>query len=142
MSQIDMRKLQEESNNILIKRMEMYDDILKKCHHRILYNSRLQRPYCFFQIPEFVFGVPLYNVSELRNYMMNSLKKNGFQLLYIDPNWLFIHWKVTSSKGLTKHTDVNVIKQDQKYKSTDTYKPTGGFIYDNPSLMNMADKFN
>tara|TARA_B100001094_G_scaffold113056_1_gene108990 strand:- start:320 stop:745 length:426 start_codon:yes stop_codon:yes gene_type:complete len=141
MSQIDMRKLREESDKRELKKIEMYDDILKKCHHRILYNSRLQRPYCFFQIPEFVFGVPLYNVSELRKYMMNSLNTNGFQLLYIEPNWLFIYWNV-KSKGLTKHTDVNIIKKQQNYKSTDTYKPSGNFIYDNPTLMNMADKFN
>ena len=26
-------------------------------------------------------------------------------------------------------------------KSTDTYKPSGNFIYDDKSLMNMTDKF-
>ena len=61
--------------------------ILQKCHKRIKYNSTLERTYCFFQIPEFVIGVPLYDINELRTYVMNSLGKDGFQLVYIEPNW-------------------------------------------------------
>ena len=36
---------------------------------------------------------------------------------------------------------VNQIKKDLDYKSINTYKPTGNFVYDDTSLMNMADKF-
>ena len=140
MSQIDMKELHATINKQSLKRMELYDSILKKCHTRILYNSGLQRTYCFYQIPEFVIGTPLYDVLELRNYIMNSLKTNGFDILYIDPNWLFIYWNVKGAKSLTKNT--NVTKQvKNQYKSTDTYKPTGNFIYDDSSLMNMTDKF-
>ena len=140
MSQIDMKELHATINKQSLKRMELYDSILKKCHSRILYNSGLQRTYCFYQIPEFVIGSPLYDVLELRNYIMNSLKTNGFDILYIDPNWLFIYWNVKGAKSLTKNT--NVTKQvKNQYKSTDTYKPTGNFIYDDSSLMNMTDKF-
>ena len=120
--------------------MELYDSILKKCHSRILYNSGLQRTYCFYQIPEFVIGTPLYDISELRNYIMNSLKTNGFKILYIKPNWLFIYWEVKGAKSLTKNTDITK-KIDTQYKSTDTYKPSGNFIYDDSSLINMVDKF-
>ena len=44
----------------------------------------------------------LYVYDGIRNYMMNSLKKNGFQLLYIEPNWLFIYWNKTGKKELTE----------------------------------------
>jgi len=140
MSQIDMKELYSTINQKTLKRMELYDSILKKCHSRILYNSGLQRTYCFYQIPEFVIGTPLYDISELRNYVMNSLKTNGFEILYVEPNWLFIYWNVKGAKSLTKNT--NVSKQvNNQYKSTDTYKPSGNLIYDDSSLMNMADKF-
>jgi len=140
MSQINMKDLYTKINEKSLKRMELYDSILKKCHNRILYNSSLQRKYCFYQIPEFIIGTPLYDINELRNYVMNSLKTNGFDLLYVEPNWLFIHWDVKGAKGLTKNTDVTKnIKQ--QYKSTDTYQPTGNMVYDDSSLMNMADKF-
>ena len=140
MSQIDMKELYSTINQKTLKRMELYDSILKKCHSRILYNSGLQRAYCFYQIPEFVIGTPLYDIIELRNYVMNSLKTNGFEILYVEPNWLFIHWNVKGAKSLTNNT--NVSKQvNNQYKSTDTYKPSGNLIYDDSSLMNMTDKF-
>ena len=141
MSQIDMKELHATINKQTLKRMELYDSILKKCHSRILYNSGLQRTYCFYQIPEFVIGTPLYDVLELRNYIMNSLKTNGFEILYIEPNWLFIYWNVKGVKSLTKNTNITKQVNNNQYKSTDTYKPTGNFIYDDSSLMNMADKF-
>ena len=109
--------------------LELYDSILKKCHSRILYNSGLQRTYCIYQIPEFVIGIPLYDIIELRNYVMNSLKTNGFEILYIEPNWLFIYWNVKGAKSLTKNNNVTK-KIDTEYKSTDTYKPSNNFIYD------------
>ncbi len=140
MSQIDMKELYSNINQKTLKRMELYDSILKKCHSRIIYNSGLQRTHCFYQIPEFVIGTPLYDVSELRNYIMNSLKTNGFDILYVEPNWLFIYWNVKGAKSLTKNTNISKKINDQ-YKSTDTYKPSGNFIYDDSSLMNMADKF-
>ena len=106
MSQINMKELYSTINQKTLRRMELYDSILKKCHSRILYNSGLQRTYCFYQIPEFVIGIPLYDISELRNYVMNSLKTNGFEILYIEPNWLFIYWNVKGAKSLIKNTDV------------------------------------
>jgi len=142
MSQIDMKELHATINKQTLKRMELYDSILKKCHSRILYNSNLQRTYCFYQVPEFVIGTPLYDILELRNYIMNSLKTNGFEILYIEPNWLFIYWNVKGVKRLTKNTNITKQINNNQYKSTDTYKPTGNFIYDDSSLMNMADKFN
>lgn len=135
-----MKELYATINHKELKRMELYDSILKKCHSRILYNSGLQRNYCFYQIPEFVIGVPLYDIIELRGYVMNSLKTNGFELLYVEPNWIFINWNVKGAKSLTKNTNIAKAPNSQ-YKSTDTYKPSGAFIYDDSSLMNMADKF-
>ena len=140
MSQINMKELYSTINQKTLRRMELYDSILKKCHSRILYNSGLQRTYCFYQIPEFVIGVPLYDIIELRNYVMNSLKTNGFEILYIEPNWLFIYWNVKGAKSLTKNTNITK-KIDTQYKSTDTYRPSNNLIYDDSSLMNMTDKF-
>ena len=142
MSQIDMKELYSTINAKTLRRMELYDSVLKKCHSRILYNSGLQRTYCFYQIPEFIIGFPLYDILELRKYVMNSLKTNGFKLLYIEPNWLFINWNITGAKSLTKNNNPSKPRdQNSQYKSTDTYKPSGSFIYDDKSLMNMTDKF-
>ena len=63
MSQLNMKELYSTINEKTLKRMEIYDDVLKKCHLRIKYNSTLERTYCFYQIPEFIIGVPLYDTN-------------------------------------------------------------------------------
>ena len=51
-----------------IKRYEKFDGVLQKLHNRIKYNARMERPHCFFQIPEFIIGTPLYNIKDLKKY--------------------------------------------------------------------------
>ena len=58
---------------------------------------------------------------------MNSLKKDGFKLIYIDPNWLFITWEVKHSSTPRKK---KVNKKKNEYKLVDEYKPVGGFTND------------
>ena len=73
-----------------------------------MYNANLEKTYCFFQIPEFIIGVPLYNVSDLKNYLITSLKKDKFTLIYVEPNWLFISWELNNLK---KHVVVKKYKK-------------------------------
>ena len=81
MSQLNMKELYSTINEKTLKRMETYDEVLLKCHKRIKYNATLQRTYCFYQIPEFIIGVPLFDPQEMKTYVMNSLKTNGFRLM-------------------------------------------------------------
>ena len=60
MSQIDMKELYSVINQKTLNKMEIYDSILKKCHNRILYYSKVvSTPNCFYQIPEFIIGTPI-----------------------------------------------------------------------------------
>ena len=148
MSQLDMKELYSTINEKTLKRMETYDNVLKKCHSRIKYNANLQRPYCFFQIPEFIIGVPLFDPEEMKTYIISSLKKNGFQLLYIDPNWLFIHWDVKGAKVLisngSKDNNNKKLPDNSKYRKIDTYKPSGllgSSVYDPTQMIGFSETF-
>ena len=143
MSSLDIKDLYSTINEKTIKRLEIYDNVLVKCHKRIKYNSSLERTYCFFQIPEFIIGVPLYKVTEMRIYIINSLKNNGFKIMYIEPNWLFISWELPgisklANTGLKK--EVKIKENRNKYKSVDNYKPTGSLIYDERTMLDLSDK--
>ena len=143
MSQLNIKELYSSINSKNIKRMEVYDDILLKCHKRIKYNSNLERTYCFFQIPEFIIGVPIYNVNELKIYIINSLKKDGFEYLYVDPNWLFISWFNKSTTSLiNKNVEMKNIKnlknKNTKYKSVESVEKTG--VYDQSVLLGFSEK--
>jgi hypothetical protein len=136
MSSLNITDLYDTINNKNKVRMEKFDMILKRIHSRIKYNANLERTFCFFQIPEFIIGIPLYNVNDLRNYLINSLKKNGFTILYVEPNWLFINWDFS----LMKKPKKQVKKSPKKdYKLIDEYKPSGNFINEE-NLMSIRDK--
>ena len=114
MSQLKISDLYSKINEKNLKRLEIYDNVLVKCHNRIKYNSNLEKTYCFFQIPEFIIGVPIFNIEEMRTYIINSLKNNGFQLMYIEPNWLFISWGNNNNKKLVNSNFKKEIKQKEK----------------------------
>ena len=141
-----MNDLHNKQNEKNLKRLEIYDSVLVKCHERIKYNSNFEKTYCFFQIPEFIIGTPLYNINEMRKYIINSLKTNGFNILYIDPNWLFISWgHVNNEKSISKKfkekkkNDKNE-NTNQQFKSIDNYKPDGSLVYDESSILNLSNK--
>lgn len=147
MSQLKISELYTTINEKNLKRLEIYDSVLVKCHKRIEYNSKHEKTYCFYQIPEFIIGVPLYDPSEMKKYIMNSLNNNGFKILYIDPNWLCISWGhhgldklANANTGLSK--EVKKKEKETKYKSTDNYKPTGSLIYDESTMMNLSNRLS
>tara|TARA_B110000285_G_scaffold234318_1_gene310826 strand:+ start:1058 stop:1486 length:429 start_codon:yes stop_codon:yes gene_type:complete len=137
MSSLNINNLYETMDEKNIKRLEKFDDILKQIHGRIKYYARLERTHCFFNVPEFIIGVPLYNVTDLRSYIMNCLNKDGFKILHVEPNWLFISWE--------RHIKKQVVPKQKKKKSEDfklidEYKPTGGFVYNENDLLIMQEK--
>ena len=144
-SQLNINDLFETTNHKTLRRLETYDGILKQCHCRIKYYSKFEKTTCFFAIPEFIIGVPLFDVQELRQYIMNSLERNGFKLMYLHPNWLMIDWteKKKSLQKIQKTTEVSQSTMKQiksNYKPIEEYKPTGSFVYDQASMMSLEDK--
>ena len=146
-SQLDINSLFESSNQKTLKRLETYDDILKKCHTRIKYYSKFEKTTCFFAIPEFLIGVPLYDVTELRTYMMNSLEKNGFKLMYLHPNWLMIDWSEKKKSMDKAHKNIASVtpqqakkKLETKYKPIEEYKPTGSLVYGQSAMSSLEEK--
>jgi len=140
MSSLNINNLYETMWERNMKRYEKFDGILQKVHNRIKYNAKNEKTYCFFQIPEFIIGTPLYNIEDLKNYLMDSLRKDGFQLMYIDPNWLFIAWEIKGKKQPTKKKKE---KKKGDYKLIDEYKPSGNFAnYNEYDLTSMRQKMN
>ena len=140
MSSLNINDLYKTSHEKNIKRLEKFDGILQQVHKRIVNTSKSEKTYCFFHIPEFIIGVPLYNIDDLKNYIINSLKKNGFKIMYIEPNWVFISWEVkkpTSSQHLKQERKK---KETSDYKLIDEYKPSGGLIYNSNDMQSMRDK--
>jgi hypothetical protein len=60
-------------------------------------------PYILFEVPEFVFGYPLYDLKSAIQYLMNELLKAGYWVWNVEEKYLLISWlKPIKTKDLGK----------------------------------------
>ena len=83
------RKITEEH------KIKIYQKILTRVHKKIktISRSRNNERFCFFLLPEFVLGIPRYDIAHLTSYIISKLIENGFLVKYTHPNLLFISWR-------------------------------------------------
>ena len=76
-------------------KIKTYQKILARIHTRIkaISRQRNNNKFCMFVIPEFILGIPRYDIAECTNYVIEKLTDNGFQIKYTYPNLLFISWQ-------------------------------------------------
>jgi len=96
---IDMEELFERQKQRDKNRLDTYEILLDRIHTRIKLTARQRNEkWLFFQVPEFVFGRPKYNMEVCIGFLIEKLKENGFLVKYISPNVLIISWKHYVSK--------------------------------------------
>ena len=147
-----------------LNRLKIYDKILERIHKRIKVTSRQQvnEQYCFFVVPEFILGIPKYNITTCISYIIENLQENGFFIKYTHPNLLFISWKhyipyyerqeYKKKTGLLIDGFGNRVKEKdavpkqlkpaikKDFKDITMYKPTGGLIYNTSTLKKITTK--
>jgi hypothetical protein len=69
-----------------------YDKIYNMIEKKINIASASNNYYTWYQIPEFLIGMPKYSLDECNSYIQNKLNKDGFKTIYYDPNILLIKW--------------------------------------------------
>jgi len=92
---ISLDTLYDRKREVELLKMKVYQNILHRVHLKIKLTARQKHDeqYTFFVIPEFVLGVPRYNVATCISYIIEKLDNNGFVTKYTHPNLLFISWK-------------------------------------------------
>ena len=141
MSSLNINTLFEEMDQKVLNRLKMFDDILVQVHNKIKVCSKNKTFFCTHQIPEFLIGKPIYKIEDLRKYLINSLKRDKFDVLYIHPNLLFISW----DKQQKNKRNVNKVVSNNNnnlFKKIDDYNPTGNLMYNDNILMNITSKFS
>ena len=68
-------------------KIKVYQKILARVHKKIKGTSRMRNSdkFCFFLIPEFILGIPRYNIAECTTYIIEKLSDNGFRIKYTHP---------------------------------------------------------
>lgn len=76
-------------------RTKVYDKILARVHKKIKTAARNKNNICFctYVVPEFILGLPRYDVEICTSYIIEKLIDNGFLIKYTHPNLIFISWQ-------------------------------------------------
>lgn len=82
-------KEQQERNSWKNKTFNKIYTIIDK---KIILSSSANNYYIWYQIPEFIVGLPLYNLLDCKLYIEDKLKDNGFTTEFFEPNILLITW--------------------------------------------------
>ena len=157
MSLIDISELHKKTREQREKKIRIYEEVLKKCHHRIKLVAKLtpMNQWCFYLIPKVLFGMPLYNLAECVEYLVKMLSDNGFKVAYTHPNLLLITWfendqggqypnlvnmRSITSSGSRQRSQLS--NSQNNYRSIDAYKPSGNLIYNQNSFNLLEQKKN
>jgi hypothetical protein len=91
---INIDELYEKKRQYDLNQMHLFNKLLNRIHVRIKTTSRqkMDEHFCWFAVPEIMIGVPKYDQGACIAYLIDKLKKNGFNVKYIHPNTLFISW--------------------------------------------------
>jgi len=142
MSQININDLYNNINKKKYEKYVVYDKILQKCHNKIKKYAENLKLECIYKIPEYIFGLPIYNKIFTKNYIMNRLIENGFivkDLSNIHTNTIYISWDLSKNKNKRVKSNKNNL---DKYKSIEDYKPNGFFIHNEIGLDSINKKSN
>ena len=53
-------------------------------------------PYVVFEIPSYVFGYPLFQLTEAREYLLQTLQTTGYMVWVVDEKYLMVSWMKTT----------------------------------------------
>lgn len=94
----DLQKKNKEKSDM---KKKAFTEILKECYKKITLKNNLGSNSTSFDIPMVHFGYPLYNPSEVMNFLIKKLQRGGFKV-YIHAHTLIIVWETEKPKSALK----------------------------------------
>ncbi len=86
-----INELNRDRELIKQKKQQIFKDILEKIYQKIKQANKVNN-YCYYVIPKFVIGKPLFNIANCSEYIYNELVKKGFKITRIQYNYFLIYW--------------------------------------------------
>ena len=127
MKKLNILDLHRMINERKSRTTECFEKVLDICHKKIVHNANKKQMNFFFEVPEFMFGYPLYDINECVTFVMNALKANGFLVVYFFPKFLYICWDLDEiERSKTQDKNKQTPKQmPQSHMIDFNYKPSG-----------------
>ena len=110
MKQLSVRDLTVQIQARQLKRHQIFDKILEMCYNNIKRNADKSQLFCLFEVPEFVIGMPLYDLNECITYLVEKLKNSEFLVKYYFPKVLYISWNINEINENNLQNQLQLIK--------------------------------
>jgi hypothetical protein len=121
---LNIQNLHNEIEKRNTRKNKTYQTILEKVQYRIITtNKKSCDCYCFYVVPTFIFGVPLYDMTKCIIFIMEDLIGCGFKVNYTHPNLLYISWKEKPKQQIQPTEDKLGLIDSAMYNNT-VYHPT------------------
>lgn len=85
----DLIKMQKERED---SKYKIFDKIYSNIEKKIVKASATNFYYIWYEIPQYMIGMPLYNYNDCIEYIINKLKNNNFKTETYEPNIILISW--------------------------------------------------
>jgi hypothetical protein len=145
---INIDELFEKKKTRDLKQISIFNKILNRIHKRITVTGRTKRneKFVWFQIPEYIFGEPLYDKGDCIGYIVQKLNENGFFVKYLHPNTLFISWEnwvpsyvrneIKKKRGIIVDEKGQIVGEIDKNEKSNEIFTSGGMGIDSNFPMN------
>jgi hypothetical protein len=93
--QINIQELYGMQQKKKKNRVACFDHIIELCHRRIRNVASYSGQNTFYEVPGIVIGYPLYSLHECLEYIVMSLRNNGFLVQILPPPHIgvvYISW--------------------------------------------------
>ena len=116
---MNINKLHKEVEARENRKFKTFEKVLDACYKKILTHNQNSNDYtCKFLVPNMMFGLPLYNVADCCQYIIEKLIEKGFDVYLAYPTTLHISWQ-PKSENKNQHS-IEYDKYD-KYDKYDNY---------------------
>lgn len=130
-------ELQRASSRRMLRSVEGHNVILTRCYSKIKRVAGIDGTSCIFEVPEFVIGVPPYEMCKAVSHVISSLERNGYEVTYMFPRSLLISWDLEGTRTdpprmspVTLGSPANPIVSNSPiaYRPISDFKPTRRFV--------------
>ena len=114
------RDVWDEQENRKQQRMAAMRPVLAQLYAKIRRQAvhSPNAPYVVFEIPSYVFGYPLFQMTEAREYLLTTLQASGYLVWVVDEKYLMVSWMKTQGKASTYRPPLVTNYRPQVYDPT------------------------
>lgn len=125
MKRLNILELHRKMNEQNEKKSVCYDKVLELCHKRIISNTEKNKTSLMFDFPEYIVGMPLFDLNMCIEHVYKHLIIDGFCVHYHFPKGLYISWDLEDIKRFKteqrRHTPLTALLPQQNTQLVNTH---------------------